>query len=219
MLTFIANVASTVLGFVTGSWQAAITAVINSFRDMLSTVHNYWHTVATHTISGWQVLTRDILLFVQGLQRFMLAQYAFNVLVIKHLIPNLSTAITTLSKREAKDIADTIKLLERDIKAGDAKQHAYARSILVWVVLHVLLFLFNILRTAVSWIAGNGSTMWHYFSHLDEFALLLIWHIIASLETLAWDAGARLGKFFLSLIVHNVVRFATLVESIIDAVL
>jgi hypothetical protein len=219
MFDFIANTFRTVLGFITGSWQAALTSVIGFVRDTFTAFHGYWHTVASNSINAWQVFTRDTLLFIQALQRFMLAQYAANVLIIKRLIPNVVTAITALSRKEAKDIQDTIKVLRHDIAAGDAKEHSYARGILVWVVLHVLLFLFNILRTAVTWIASRGDSMWHYFTHLDEFALLLFWHIITSLETLAWDAGARLGKFFLSLIVHNLTRFVTLVESIVDAIL
>lgn len=219
MLDFIARTFTTVLGFITGSWQAAIRDVVGFVRDTFTAFHNYWHTVASNSINAWQVFTRDTLLFIQAMQRFMLAQYAANVLIIKRLIPNLATSVRNLASKESRDIAETIKVLRGEIAAGDAKEHSYSRSILAWVILHVLLFLFKILTSAVSWIAGQGSTMWHYFSHLDEFALLLFWHIITTLETLAWDAGKRLGTFFLSLIIHNVVRFATLIESIVDAVL
>jgi len=219
MLTFIANVASRILGFVGGTWQTAINSVVTSFRDLFTAFHGYWHTVASNAISGWQELTRDILLFEQGLQRFLLSQYATNVLVIKRLIPNVVKSVTQLGATTRVNLAAEVKILERDITTGDAAQHAYSQSILAWVLVHVLAFLLTKVVTLILWIAGIGSTMWHYFTNLDEFALLLFWHIITTLETLAWDAGARLGRFFLSLIVHNVVRFATLVESIVDAII
>lgn len=219
MFDFIENTFRTVLGFITGSWQQAIRDVVNFIHSVFTALHGYWHTVASNTINAWQVLTRDILLMIQGMQRFMLAQYAFDVLVRRRLIPALAVAITALSNRERRDIADTIKLLRAEIAAGDRKEHAYTRSVLLWVIVHVLLFLGRILATVVSWIAHEGAMMLHYFTHLDEFALLLFWHIVTTLERLAWDAAKRLGTFFLALIVHHVVRFATLIESIVDAVL
>lgn len=219
MFDFIANAFSIAFGFITGSWQSAISNVLSFINSMFTALHSYWHTVASNTVNAWRVFARDTLLFIQGMQRFMLSQYAFNVLIRRRIIPNLVAAITLLSRRETRDIADTIRLLRHEIAAGDARQHAYTRSVLLWVVVHVLLFLGSILRTVVSWVSREGAMMLHYFTHLDEFALLLFWHIIMQLERLAWDAGKRLGTFFLSLIVHHVVRFATLVESIIDAVL
>lgn len=219
MFDFIAKTFDTILNYITGSWQQAIRDVVNFIRSAFNALHGYWHTVASNTINAWQVLTRDTLLFIQGMQRFMLAQYAFDALVRRRLIPALAAAITALSNRERRDIADTIKLLRAEVVAGDRKEHAYTRSVLLWVIVHVLLFLGRILTTVVSWISHEGAMMLHYFTHLDEFALLLFWHIVTTLERLAWDAGKRLGTFFLSLIVHHVVRFATLIESIVDAVL
>lgn len=219
MFDFIAKTFDTILGYITGSWQTAIRDVLRFINNLFTGLHGYWHTVASNTINAWQVFTRDTLLFIQGMQRFMLSQYAFNVLVKRRLIPNLVTTITLLSRRETRDIAETIRLLRAEIRAGDARQHAYTRSVLLWVLVHVLLFLLRILRIVVSWVSHEGAMMLHYFTHLDEFALLLFWHIVTTLEALAWDAGKRLGTFFLSLIVHHVVRFATLIESIIDAVL
>lgn len=88
-----------------------------------------------------------------------------------------------------------------------------------WVIRDVWDPLFKSLTLAWHWLTHEGAVMWHYFTHLPELAEILFWHLVASLERHAWDAGKFLGKFFLSLMVHNIRQFATLIENVIDAVL
>lgn len=219
MFSFIANSFRAVLGLITGSWQSAINAVVNWINSLEHAHYGYWHTVAVHTISAWSAMARACLQLREYMQTFMFTQGLFDHLVAKQWIPWLANWITWLGGRIRQEINTTIAMLRREYKAGDAREHSYTRSVLFWVIVHVLAFLYGLVKRLFGWIDGIGATMWHYFTHLADFAELLIMALVAALERHAWDIGKLLGKFFLSLIVHNVVRFATLVETIVDAVL
>ena len=219
MLSFIGNVFGGLLGLITGSWQSAISAVVNGIRDMFRTHYLYWHTVSGRVANGWQVLTRDVLIFEQQLQKFLFAQGAFDFWIAKRQIPWLAGWIAWLGGKIQNDLRKLRRILEQEMNAGDAKQHAYTRSVLVWVIIHVLTFLYKLLLRVFSWIDGIGATMWHYFTHLADFAELLFPWLLKSLEKHAWDAARVLGEFLLALIVHNLVKFAKLLETIVDAVL
>ena len=219
MFSLIQRFYSLVLGFITGSWESAITNVVGFIRDMFHAQHTYWHTISGHVINAWARYARANLMEREGISLFMDAQYHHDVHISKAVIPWLIRWITWLGGNLTRKLQKAVIVLQRQMAAGDAKQHAYTRSVLIWVIVHVLKFLFGFITKILGWIARVGDTMWHYFTHLDEFAMLLFWHIITSLEKLAWDAAKRLGTFFLALMVHHIVRFATLVESVIDAVL
>lgn len=88
-----------------------------------------------------------------------------------------------------------------------------------WVINDVWNPLFRSLTAAWHWLQHEGATIWFYFTHLPQFAELLFWHVIHSLERHAWDVAKYLGQFFLALFVHNVIRVASLLENVIDAVL
>lgn len=219
MFGFIANTFRSIVGLITGSWQSAIQSVVNWVNSLENTHYGYWHTVAGHVGSAWQGMAGATLHLMQRMQAFMFAQGAFDHLVAKQWIPWLGNWIAWLGGTIRNRINATIAMLRREYKAGDAAQHAYTRSVLLWILIHVLAFLYGLVKRLFGWIDGIGATMWHYFTHLADFAELLIMFLVASLEKHAWDIGKLLGKFFLSLIIHNVVRFATLVETIVDAVL
>jgi hypothetical protein len=219
MFSFIANTFRSVLGLITGSWQSAINNVVNWINSLEHTHYGYWHTVSGHVIAAWQAMAGASLHMMQQLQRFMFAQGLLDNLIVRQYIPWLERWIAWLGGRVRQEIDATIRMLRREYKAGDAAQHAYTRSVLFWVLIHVLAFLLGLVRTIFSWINRIGSTMWHYFTHLTEFAELLFMFLVASLERHAWDVGKLLGKFFLALVVRNVVRFASLVEEIVLAIL
>lgn len=198
---------------------AAFRAALNTIGTIFSTTYLYWHTVAGHVWGGWQQLTRTLLYLRNYMQEFMFAQYLLDALVVKHDIPWLARWISWLGGKIQNDLRNQRRILEREIKAGDDRQGAYTHSIFIWVVVHVLGFLLGLARTIFKWINGIGATMWHYFTHLAAFAELLIMFLVASLERHAWEIGKLLGEFFLALVVHNMVKFAKLLEDIVNAVL
>lgn len=219
MFDFFANAFRTVVGLITGSWQSAITAVVNWVNSIEYAHYGYWHTVAGNVLNGWQEMTRSCLLAMQGLQSFMFAQGLFDYVISKQQIPWLANWLSWLGNKVSVDLSNAVNMLRREYRAGDQAQQDYTKSVLEWVIVHVLGFLLNILDTAIGWIDGIGSTMWHYFQDLTAFAELLFWYLIKSIETHAWDVAEVLGEFLFALVVKNLARFATLLETIVDAVL
>lgn len=219
MFGWLTNVFRSLLGGGAAASAASVQNALNTIAATFRTVYTYWHTVAGHAINGWQQLTRTLLWLTRDVGSFMREQSFLDYRIVKVYIPWLGNWIAWLGGRVRNEINATIAMLRREYKAGDAAQHAYTRSVLVWVILHVLGFLYALVKRLFGWIDGIGSAMWHYFTHLADFAELLIMALVAALEHHAWDIGALLGRFFLALIVRNVTRFATLVETIVDAVL
>jgi hypothetical protein len=198
---------------------AAFRNAIALIFNVIQTNYQYWHTVAGHVGDGWQELTRTLLYLRNGMTTFMFAQYQFDYLILKRDIPWLSNWIAWLGGKVHNDLIALQRREDKEISAGLAAQHAYTRSVLLWVLVHVLAFLYNLVKRIFGWIDGIGATMWHYFTHLADFAELLIMFLVASLERHAWQIGKLLGTFFLSLVVHNMVKFAKLLEDIVNAVL
>lgn len=88
-----------------------------------------------------------------------------------------------------------------------------------WVIEDVWSPIWRTLAPAWRWITHEGLALWNLVMHPG---LLVDWiweHLLAKIEREAWNAGRLLGRFFLSLIVHNVKTFAVLIEDIVDAIL
>ena len=219
MLSWLETAFGGIVGLVTGTWQTALTNVINAIKALFRQTYLYHSNLYGRLRGQWMRLARASYDSSFQTRRFMYFSTIQHLRVRNYWIPYLENWLMWLGATLREYINTQVSALNRKIDSGLAAEHSYARSIWLWVIEHVLLFLFRILATVVSWIHGIGSAMWHYFTHLDEFALLLFWHIIAALETLAWDAAKRLGTFFLALVVHNIIKFATLIESVVDAVL
>jgi|SRR5579859_100414 len=219
MFNWLGNAIRSLVGAGAAASASSVQAALNIISTIFTTTYQYWHTVAGHANSGWQQLTRTLLYLRNNMQQFMFSQYLFDALIIKHYIPWITGWISWLGGKIQRDLGTLRGILHREIVAGDNAQHAYTRSVLLWILIHVLAFLLNLVKSIFGWIDGIGNKMWHYFTHLAEFAELLIMFLVASLEKHAWEIGKLLGTFFLSLIVHNITKFATLVEDIIDAVL
>lgn len=219
MFGWLTNAFRSLLGGGAAASAASVQQALNVIADTFRVMYGYWHTVATRVTRAWTGLAGATLDLRTAMQRYMLTQSLLDALIMKHLFPWIEGWIAWLGGRVQREINATIVMLRREYKAGDAAQHAYTRSVLLWVIVHVLIFLYKFIVTLLTWVAREGATMWHYFTHLDEFAMLLFWHFVTALERLAWDVAKVLGEFLLALIVRNVVRFATLVETIVDAVL
>lgn len=210
---------STVLGLITGSWQSAVNAVVQDIRDIFHTYHGYWHSISGAVINAWSEYTRANLVLDERTHDLWDAQYKWDWNIAKKVIPFIMNWIAWLGKYHRKLINDNYWKLYNDIQSARTEAHNYTHSIFLWVVIHVLLYLLGKILSVLSWIVSAGDVMWHYFTHLAEFAELLFMFLVKSLEAHAWDIGKLLGEFFLALVVHNMVRFAKLVEEIIVAVI
>jgi len=91
----------------------------------------------------------------------------------------------------------------------------YLPSLTRWITRTILDPLLN----AIKWIAREGNTMWHYFTHPGRLVDLIYDYIVAKIETTAWNTAEKLGKFFISLFAHHMKRFLELIEDVIHATL
>ena len=88
------------------------------------------------------------------------------------------------------------------------------RDWLRWVSTHII----KPLLVAWHWVIHEGAIVWHYLTHAADLVAFFWDALIAKLEHEAWNVADKLGTFFLALIVKNLLRFAHLIEDIIDAV-
>lgn len=197
----------------------AISIVINTVQGTFNGYYGYWHTISGRVIARWKSLAYSSGVAYTSIRGFMAAVYARFVYIERVQFKSVVAQINLEHARMIHDVEAVEAYLIARTDAEIAKEHSYARSILLWVLIHVLAFLYGLVKAIFTWLANQGATMWHYFTHLDEFAKLLLDALVLAFEAASWDIAPKLGQFFLSLIVRNVVRFATLVESIVDAVL
>lgn len=87
-----------------------------------------------------------------------------------------------------------------------------------WIINDIWKPLTHDIAQAWDWITGKGETIWHYLTHPGDLVKLIWDALIANLEAEAWSIGGKLGTFFLALVVHNLPRFVSLVEDILNAV-
>ncbi len=219
MLNLILSLYSTILGYMTGPWQSALIAAITTIRDMFRVQYSYWHGVSGKVMRAWSGLTRQTLIEREAVSMFMDAVYRVLAKIQKAEVPWLANWIAWLGGKIRDEIHNVVKMLLAKMQQDYNANHNYTTSVLKWIIVHVFLFLLKILTNVVSWIVARGDIMWSYFSDVIKFGEFLIHGIAVAIEKHAWDLAAMLGKFFLSLIIRNVVKFATLIESIVSAVL
>jgi hypothetical protein len=88
------------------------------------------------------------------------------------------------------------------------------RQWLAWVHKNII----EPLLVAYHWVIHEGAIVWHYLTHAADLVEFFWDALIVKLEAESWNIGEKLGKFFLSLIIKNLDKFAHLIEDIIDAV-
>lgn len=212
MFGWIEHLFSSAGNAVTGAVKALVHAAIRGLYGVL-------HTIFGRVFDSWHMLHDALVHDAWGELEFIRDVYNAIRNLFKIQVPRLDKRITIVNITINARITIINKILNKRIDVETAQRKAAILSLLAWVIKHVLLPFLAFSAMVAKWLAHEGVTMWHYFTHLPEFAELLFWHIVKSLESHAWDAGKLLGEFFLALIVHNLVRFAKLVEDIIDAVL
>lgn len=198
---------------------SAISDVLNLIHSVIRGVYGFIHDLHSILWYAWGDVWASAKDLWAGLRALSYAAYHGFIRVIKILYPYLYDYAHWVLVLLGKVIDDAKRLL---LSAIDNLYH-WALTVFdatrKWAINDIWDPLFKSLTTAWHWLTHEGATMWHYFTNLADFAELLFLHLLASLEKHAWDAGKLLGEFFLSLIVHNLMRFVTLMEDIVDAIL
>lgn len=88
-----------------------------------------------------------------------------------------------------------------------------------WVIREIWDPIWRTLAPAWRWITHEGVALWELVTHPDRLVNWIWNNLLVKIEREAWTAGKLLGRFFLSLVIHNLRTFLTLIEDILDAVL
>lgn len=210
-------------GWIDSVWNSVTGAVSGAVRDFVHTLvrglYSFVHTIFGALWNAWNWYWDGVYALWAGAREFAVSVYHTFIRILKAIIPYLQNYIHWVRVFLGHVINVAVRALTDFINGIYHWALKSLEALKAFVINDVWNPLFKSLTNAWHWLTHEGATIWHYFTHLPQFATLLFWHLIAELERLAWDAGKALGNFFLSLIVHNVVRFATLTESIIASVL
>jgi hypothetical protein len=194
-------------------------AISNLVHAAIRGLYGFLHSIFWNVIHGWEDFYNAVISYGTGELEFIRDVYNAFIRLFRHLIPGLNNRITIVNVTINKRITTVINDYNTKITNERKQRQASILALLRWVIAHVLNPLLKLINRLLAWVAHEGNTMWHFFTHLPAFAELLFWHLITALEHHAWDVGKYLGEFFLALIVHNIRRFALLVETIVDAIL
>lgn len=210
-------------GWIEGIFSRAGSTVTDAVKSLVHAairgIYGFLHSVFGSVINGWKRFFGDVTGYARSELEWARDVYNALVRLFKHLIPFLNNRITVVNVTINKRITVVTNILQHNINVETAQRKASILSLLAWIIAHILRPFLAFSAMVTKWLAHEGATMWHYFTHLAEFAELLFWFIVHSLEKHAWDAAKVLGEFFLALLVHNLKRVALLLEDIIHAVL
>jgi hypothetical protein len=198
----------------------AISGAVKDFVHLLIRgVYGFLHDVFHMVWNAWNFFWNATVMLWKGARAFSIAVYHGFIRLFKIIIPWLTNYIRWVYHTVVHLVYVLIQQLTAIVTHNYHLMLSIFDAFRKWVINSIWNPLFKSLTNAWHWLTHEGATMWHFFTNLAAFAELLFWHILHSLESHAWDAGKFLGDFFLALVVHNIVRFATLIESVIDAVL
>ncbi len=193
--------------------------IIGFIRDMIHGVWGFLNSIFTRISESWlELFHAGHWLWTQavsfGYAVFHKLQHIIRIIIpdvigfFVRLFHNIDKLVHWVLKWAATQFAYVIAKIWHDIT------HA-----LNWVIIHVYDPLARDISHALAWIFREGRIVYYYITHPGKLIDLVWDDIIAKLESEAWNVGARLGRFFLGLVLHNIKRFALLLEDIIMAVL
>lgn len=212
MFGWISNVFHSVVSGVTDAVKSFVNLLVNG-------LYSFLHGIFRLQWDAWNDFWNGAYAVWAGVRSLSIATYHRFIDLYRSIIPYLDNYIHWVRVF----LGAVINQLNRALRAVIEGVYHWALATFdafrKWVINSVWTPLFKSLTAAWDWLTHEGATIWHYFTNLADFAELLFWHILASLEKHAWDAAKYLGQFFLALIVKNLVEFVTLIEDIIDAVL
>jgi hypothetical protein len=210
-------------GWIENLFARAGNAVDNAVKALIhvaiSGIYGFLHSLFGNVIRAWDQHYNAVRAYISAELEFLRDVYNAFIRIFRVHIPRLDRRITIVYVTINNRITVIVRDYNTKIITERKQRQAAILSLLWWVIHHVVIPFLAKFATIFRWLAREGATMWHYFTHLAEFAELLFWYLVRSLEKHAWDAARLLGQFLLALIVHNLVRFVKLMEAILYAVL
>lgn len=204
-------------------WDATAGVIDDTIRswvhDLVNGLYGFLHNIFGLVGAGWDKFVTELHFAWQGLAGFMREVTYSLSFIVHYLFPATLKRIDALVgavKHYAIDVYDfavhVYDTLRNLIAAG-------LRDLKTFVLQDVYKPLFDFITQAWHWITHEGAVVFYYISHPAALVELIWDELVAKLEAEAWNIGSKLGKFFVSLIVHNLQRFVLLLEDILSALL
>lgn len=187
--------------------------------DLVTGIFGFIHTVFHLVGDGWLDVVHGASWLYTGIVNLAAETYLTLWHIVRALIPDV---IRWADKFIHQVWAYAIVVFHWAAHEFDLIRHwvaALLDALRHWVITDIWTPIWRTLAPAWHWITHEGLALWNLVTHP---ALLVDWiwlHLLAKIEHEAWTAGRVLGRFFLSLVVHNIRTFAILIEDIVDAVL
>lgn len=210
-------------GWITKLFDSVAGAIDETVRrwvhDLIAGLYGFLHTIFGNVVKGWEYFWNAARNLRAGLNR--LADEAWQTFyhLYRFVVPTIIKWAELYFATLRKFTLEVWQWAERTAAALIARIIATARDLQKWVVNDIWNPIWHILTQAWDWILHEGATAWHYITHPADLVDLIWENLIIKLEKESWNVGARLGRFSISLIVHNLRTFVLLVEDIIDAIL
>lgn len=210
-------------GWIDSVWNNVVGAIPGPIRDfvhiLIRGLYSFVHGVFGAVWNAWNVFWNGARDLWAGAREFAGGVYHGFIRIFKILIPYLEAYIKWVRTILDKALSAAVHVLSDAIQTLYHTVLKLLDALRKWAVDNIWNPLFKSLTAAWHWLTHEGAMIWYYFTHLPAFAKLLLGYLLTEFEKQAWDAGKALGRFFLSLVVHNAVRFASLMEDIISAIL
>lgn len=188
-------------------------------HDLINGLYGFLHLIFGVVGAAWEQFMNSLRDIEHGLGSFIdqVGQTFY------HLYRAIIPAIIREYRRLYADVLMFAQRIYHDLLVAiqDVRQFIdrLIHDVEQWVITDIWRPLLRSLTAAWDWIGHQGDTLWYYLTHPPALIDLLWDHLIAKLEAEAWNVAEKLGKFALSLVYRNVVRFAHLIVDIVDAIL
>lgn len=205
-----------VLGLATGAVDDTVRRWVGA---LISGVFGFIHNIFGLVGGAWIDMFKAAAWLWGSAGRFAYATWLKFYHILKVVIPDV---VRWADKFIHNVWTYAIDVFHWTIHALDVLRHDIAHWLDLlrqWVVHDIWNPIWRTLAPAWKWITHEGYALWNLVTHP---ALLVDWiwnHLLLKIEREAFIAGKLLGRFFLSLILHNLRAFLVLIEDIIDSVL
>ena len=169
--------------------------------------------------NAWSVLYGGYRDLVSGIDSFATAVRNAITYTLRVVIPGILRWAGAALARLAADLARLGRMLLAEVSRLTAYITARWNALYRWVLANVWAPLQAYARSLYHDLIKWGYTAWWWITHLPALAEQMIFALALSAERHAWQLAGMLGKFALSLVLHNAKKLAILVEDIVTAVI
>ena len=187
--------------------------------DLISGVFGFIHTVFGLVGHAWGDMFHAGKWLYLGVARLGVETYQTLAKIIKQIIPDVIHWATYWVHRLGRFIEEVFHWAAHEFDVIRHWVAALFDAFRKWVINDVWSPIWRTLTPVFRWVTHEGATLWYFLTHPAAFVDLIWTHLLVKLEREAWNAGRLLGRFFLSLVVHNLRTFFLLIEDVIDAIL